>query len=419
MDILRFLTAGSVDDGKSTLIGRLLYDSNSLLDDQLEAITKASSLKSDKELDLALFTDGLKAEREQGITIDVAYKYFQTKQRKFIIADCPGHIQYTRNMVTGASNSDVALILLDARKGIVEQTKRHTAIAAFFGIKHFVVCINKMDLVAYQEDAFHKIKEEYLILAKSLGISSLFFIPMSATQGENVVNGNNQMSWYKGQTLLELLETLPIKNLHNYEQKRFQVQYVIRPQSEELHDYRGFAGQILSGVFKKGEKLKVFSSGQCTEIKEIELPLDKTSEAYPPMSVTMELKDAIDISRGDMLVGAEENIISSKIIRAFICWMDDKQRLSIKKRYVLQKYAQQSKCYIEHIENFFNIHKSTYEAPKEHLELNEMAEVLIRMSEATCWDTQEENPKNAHFILIDEQSKQTVAAGVFKSFLEC
>lgn len=307
MDILRFITAGSVDDGKSTLIGRLLYDSKSILIDQLEAIEKQTKNREDGEIDLALLTDGLRAEREQGITIDVAYKYFSTPKRKFIIADAPGHIQYTRNMVTGASNANLAIILVDARNGVAEQTRRHSIIASLLGIKHVVLAINKMDLVDYSEDVYHNIVIDYEQVAKTLGLKDIKYIPMSALHGDNIVDLSDKYPWYKGDSLLHYLESVEVHADINLTDARFPVQYVIRPQTEELHDYRGYAGKISSGIYKKGDQVIVLPAGIESTISKIEIAGNEVEEAFAPQSVVLHLKDDIDISRGDIIVQKKQS----------------------------------------------------------------------------------------------------------------
>lgn len=335
MDILRFLTAGSVDDGKSTLIGRLLYDSKNILIDQMEALEKSSKNREDGSVDLALLTDGLRAEREQGITIDVAYKYFSTPKRKFIIADAPGHIQYTRNMITGASNSDLIIILIDARNGVIEQTKRHSIIASLLNIPYVVVAINKMDLVGYSQERYEEIVADYQKVAETLGIKNLIFIPISALNGDNIVDSSEKITWYKGGTLLSLLETIEIQNDSKDNYKRFPVQLVLRPQSEDLHDYRGYAGQIESGVFTKGDILKVYPSGISVTVSKIEVNNQEEEKAFAPQSIVLHIEEDVDISRGDILVGEDNSLKVSQEIEALVCWMDEKP-MAIRNRYLLQ-----------------------------------------------------------------------------------
>src|SRR6476661_7313917 len=325
MDILRFITAGSVDDGKSTLIGRLLYDSKSIMIDQLDAIERQSKNKEDGEIDLALLTDGLRAEREQGITIDVAYKYFSTPKRKFIIADAPGHIQYTRNMVTGASNANLAIILIDARNGVVEQTRRHSIIASLLNIPHVIIAINKMDLVDYSQDVYNNIVIDYTEVAKSLGLKDVKYIPISALNGDNIVEKSEKLPWYEGESLLHHLENVEVAKDVNHTDARFPVQYVIRPQLDELHDYRGYAGKIISGVYRKGDKVTIQPSGLETTLKAIEIDGGKeVDEAYAPQSVVMHLEDDLDVSRGDMIVLNNNQPLVEQEFEVLLCWMGNK-----------------------------------------------------------------------------------------------
>ncbi|HEY1215794.1 MAG TPA: GTP-binding protein, partial [Bryobacteraceae bacterium] len=324
MDLLRFITAGSVDDGKSTLIGRLLYDSKSILADQLEALEKQSRNKEDGEIDLALLTDGLRAEREQGITIDVAYKYFSTPRRKFIIADAPGHIQYTRNMVTGASNASLIIILIDARNGVVEQTRRHSIIASLLNIPHVVVAVNKMDLVDYSQDRFNNIVIDYAEMARTLGLKEVTYVPVSALKGDNLVDPSATLSWYEGPTLLELLETVRVQDDVDLKRGRFSVQYVIRPQTEEHHDYRGYAGKITSGTYRKGDVVNILPAGLTSRIRTIELAGKEVEEAFAPQSVVLQLEDDIDISRGDLLVTGAQAPRVEQEFDVLLCWMDSK-----------------------------------------------------------------------------------------------
>ena len=324
MDLLKFITAGSVDDGKSTLIGRLLYDTNSVLDDQLEAIQQANRKNNDGTLDLAILTDGLKAEREQGITIDVAYKYFQTEKRKFIIADAPGHIQYTRNMVTGASNSDLAIILIDARKGVIEQTRRHSFIVSLLGIPNVLVCVNKMDMVDYDQAVFDKIKSDYERLVQNLHINQVDYVPVSALKGDNIASSSANTAWYSGKSLLDFLETVEVGHTTDHKQARFPVQWVIRPQSAEFPDYRGYAGRVVGGTFSVGDRIVALPSEMKSTISRIELASNDLETAEDGSSVIIHLADDIDISRGDMLVKEGEQPSVSKQFEAEICWMDTK-----------------------------------------------------------------------------------------------
>ncbi|TGK28785.1 sulfate adenylyltransferase [Leptospira gomenensis] len=410
MDLLRFITAGSVDDGKSTLIGRLLYDSKSIFEDQLEAIEK-SARGNNGQINLALLTDGLKAEREQGITIDVAYKYFSTPKRKFIIADAPGHVQYTRNMVTGASNSNLAIILIDARKGVIEQTYRHSYIASMLRIPHLVVCINKMDLVEFSQTRFEEIKAEYLDFASKLDIKDIEFIPISALNGDNVVDKSAELSWYQGRTLLNHLEEVYIESDENFEDARFPVQYVIRPLSDEFHDYRGYAGQVRSGVFRKGDTITVLPSGFTSTIQSIDTYSGEVEEAFPPMSVTIRLTDEIDISRGDMIVKAENLPKVSQDLEANICWMDSKALVAGNK-YLLRQTTNAVKAIVKEIE--FKVAPDTHaklEADK-GLALNEIGKIKIRTAKPVSFDEYRINRSTGSFILVDEGTNSTVGAGM-------
>ena len=348
MDLLRFTTAGSVDDGKSTLIGRLLYDSKSIFEDQMEAIEKASEQKGEETVNLALLTDGLRAEREQGITIDVAYRYFATPKRKFIIADTPGHIQYTRNMVTGASTANLAIILVDARNGIVEQTRRHSFIASLLGIPHIIYCINKMDLVDYKKEAYNNIKEDLKVFSSKLTTKDVRFIPISALKGDNVVNRSSNMDWFEGSTLLHTLENIHIASDRNHIDCRFPVQYVIRPQKDEFHDYRGYAGRINGGVFKKGDEIMVLPSGFSSTIKSIDTFNGPISEAFAPQSITMTLEDDIDISRGDMIVRKNNSPEPKQDIDLMICWLSDTP-LQLRGKYAIKHTSKDARCMIKNI----------------------------------------------------------------------
>src|SRR5436190_7082773 len=335
MDLLRFITAGSVDDGKSTLIGRLLYDSKNILIDQLEALEKSTKNRTDGSVDLALLTDGLRAEREQGITIDVAYRYFTTPKRKFIIADAPGHVQYTRNMITGASNANLIIVLIDARLGVIEQTRRHSIIASLLKIPHIVVAINKMDLVEYSQDVFNNIVIAYSEVAKQLGLNDITYIPISALNGDNIVDRSDKINWYNGKSLLEFLEDVEIDNDINHSDARFQVQFVIRPQTEELHDYRGYAGKVISGVYKKGDKVKVLPADIETTISKLEVGGKEVDEAFAPQPVVIQLSDDIDISRGDAIVKSDNLPQINNELEVLLCWLDEKP-LQIGNKYILQ-----------------------------------------------------------------------------------
>ncbi len=410
MDILRFITAGSVDDGKSTLIGRLLYDSKSILADQLAAIEKQSKNKENGEIDLAILTDGLRAEREQGITIDVAYKYFSTPKRKFIIADAPGHIQYTRNMVTGASNADLAIILIDARKGVIEQTKRHSLIASLLGISHIVVAVNKMDLVDYSETVFNTIQQDYQLLIDRLQLKNVHFIPISALSGDNIVEKSARLNWHQGPALLEFLEEVELRSDINLSSKRFPVQYVIRPQTEELHDYRGYAGKITSGIYKKGQEVMVLPSGIKSSIKSLEIAGKEVEEAFAPQSIVMQLTDDIDISRGEMIVAAiEEQPVITQEINVMLCWMDTKT-LEPGNKYIIQHNTRQTRCVVKEIEYRLNINSLEKEEQVTSIQLNDVCRILLKTATPLCVDEYANNKNNGAAILIDETSYVTVGA---------
>jgi len=370
MELLRFTTAGSVDDGKSTLIGRLLYDSKTLFSDQIETIEKVSQ-KRGENLNLALLMDGLKSEREQGITIDVAYRYFATPHRKFIIADTPGHTQYTRNMVTGASTANLAIILVDARNGVVEQTHRHIFIASLLQIPHFVICINKMDLVDFKEEVYNKIKNEIKDFVSKLDVHDVFFIPISALLGDNVVDKSENMPWYEGSTLLYLLENIHIASDENLIDCRFPVQYVIRPRDDKYHDYRGYAGKIESGIFKPGDNVKVLPSGFTTKIKSIENQHNKkVKEAFPPMSATIQLEDDLDVSRGDMIVRENNVPLINQDIDLMICWMN-KKKLQLGKKYIVRHTTNETRCLVKEILYKLDINTLHRIEKAKNLKLNE------------------------------------------------
>ncbi|EPG65446.1 sulfate adenylyltransferase subunit 1 [Leptospira wolffii] len=408
MDLLRFITAGSVDDGKSTLIGRLLYDSKSVFQDQLEAIEKTGQVNG--QINLALLTDGLKAEREQGITIDVAYKYFSTPKRKFIIADAPGHVQYTRNMVTGASNSDLAIILVDARKGVIEQTYRHSYIASLLRIPHIVVCVNKMDLVEFSQERFEAIRNEYKEFASDLDFKGLEFIPISALNGDNIVDQSANMSWWTGNTLLGYLEDLKLEEDEHKHEPRFPVQYVVRPQTEAFHDYRGYAGQIRSGVFKKGDEITVLPSGLHSKIKSIETFEKQVEEAYAPMSVSILLEDEIDISRGDLIVTSGHLPTVSQDIEADICWMDTKALVPGNK-YLLRQTTNSVKSAVREIS--FRVETQTHQKLEAaQLGLNEIGRIKIRTAKPVSFDPYSVNRGTGSFVLVDEGTNNTVGAGM-------
>ncbi|MCB0430577.1 MAG: sulfate adenylyltransferase subunit CysN [Flavobacteriales bacterium] len=411
MELLRFTTAGSVDDGKSTLIGRLLYDSKSIFEDQYEAIKNTSEKRGDAHIDLSLLTDGLRAEREQGITIDVAYRYFATPKRKFIIADTPGHIQYTRNMVTGASTANLAIILVDARHGVVEQTCRHAFIASLLRIPHVVVCVNKMDLVDYKEEAFDKIHDDFEAFASKLDVTDVRFIPISALKGDNVVNRSENMSWYDGPTLLYLLENIHIASDNNHIDRRFPVQYVVRPQSDEYHDFRGYAGRIAGGVFKIGDEVMVLPSGFSSKIKSIHLMDQELEEAFAPMSVTMTLEDDIDISRGDMLVREDNSPNNNQDLELMVCWMNEK-KLSPRNKYYLKHTSRDVRCVVKEIKYRVDINTLHRIEDVESLGLNEIGRISIRTTAPLFFDGYRKNRTTGSLILIDEATNETVGAGM-------
>ena len=409
MDILRFITAGSVDDGKSTLIGRLLYDSKSILIDQLAAIEKQSKNKNAGEIDLALLTDGLRAEREQGITIDVAYKYFSTPKRKFIIADAPGHIQYTRNMVTGASNSELAIILVDARNGVVEQTRRHSVITSLLNIPHIVVAINKMDLVGNSQDIYNNIVIDYQEVAQSLGLKDVKYIPISALNGDNIVDKSKNFPWYDGESLLDYLENVQLDSDINLTDARFSVQYVIRPQSEELHDYRGYAGKVISGIYKKGDKVVVLPSGIESTIKAIEIGGNEIEEAYALQSVVLHLEDDVDVSRGDMIVLANNQPKIAQEFEAMLCWMDNKP-LKPGNKYFLQINSRLVRCVVKEIEYKLDVNTLQKNESPEKAVLNDIIKVTIKTASPVAFDSYKDLRQNGGAILIDETSCVTVGA---------
>lgn len=411
MELLRFTTAGSVDDGKSTLIGRLLYDSKSIFQDQIEAIERASKNKGKEEADLALLTDGLRAEREQGITIDVAYRYFATPKRKFIIADTPGHIQYTRNMVTGASTANVALILIDARNGVIEQTLRHSYIASLLHIPHLVVCINKMDLVDYDEDRYNEVKNQYLQFAPKFNVKDIHFIPISALKGDNVVDRSKTMDWYQGTTLLNLLEDIYISGDNNHEDARFPVQYVIRPQTDEFHDYRGFAGRIDGGIFKVGDKVKVLPSGLESEITSIDVMGEQLTEAYAPQSVSISIKDNIDISRGNMLVKSDNIPQIDQDITAMMCWFNPRALIQGGK-YLMKHNTNEVKCVVKDVHFKMDINTLEENENDKDVKMNDIAKISIRAAQPLFFDSYFKNRKTGSFILVDEVTNETMCAGM-------
>ena len=412
MDILRFITAGSVDDGKSTLIGRLLYDSKNILIDQLEAVERASKFKNDGSIDLALLTDGLRAEREQGITIDVAYKYFSTPKRKFIIADAPGHVQYTRNMITGASNAALIIILIDARNGIIEQTKRHSIIASLLNIPNVVVAINKLDLVGYSEEIFNNIKEEYSKMAEQLSLNNVVYIPISALDGDNIVDKSENLNWYQGKTLLDYLETVELGNTINLDKARFPVQYVIRPQTDELHDYRGYAGKITSGIYKVGDAVTVLPSGTESKISAIEVAQKQVEEAFAPQSIVLHLEDDVDVSRGDLIVKSDDLPKIEQELEVLVCWMGDKP-LKAGSKYLIQNNTTQVKGIIKDIE--YKLDVNTLEKLEaEQVSLNEIVKLRLKTAKPLAYDSYKDLASNGGIIFIDETSFVTVGAGLLQ-----
>lgn len=415
MDLLRFTTAGSVDDGKSTLIGRLLYDSKNIFEDQLEAVERSSKQHGDENINLALVTDGLRSEREQGITIDVAYRYFATPKRKFIIADTPGHIQYTRNMVTGASTANLAIVLVDARKGIVEQTCRHAFIADLLRIQHIVVCVNKMDLVDYAEDTFSEITEKFREFASRLqNIVDVTFIPISALHGDNVVDKSDKMLWYQGPSLLYHLENVYIGTDANHVDARFPVQWVIRPHSDKWHDFRGYAGRVASGVFKPGDEVLCLPSGFTSRIKAIHTKDEALSEAFAPLSCAITLEDEIDIGRGDMLVKPNNAPHVSQDIEAMICWFSDKKTLQPRGKYILRHSTKEVKAIVKDIRYKVNINTLHKIEDDLTFSLNDIGRINLRTSSPLFYDSYKRNRVTGSFILIDEFTNETVAAGMIK-----
>jgi sulfate adenylyltransferase subunit 1 len=409
MDLLRFITAGSVDDGKSTLIGRLLYDSKSILTDQLEALEKQSRNKEDGEIDLALLTDGLRAEREQGITIDVAYKYFSTPKRKFIIADAPGHIQYTRNMVTGASNANLIIILVDARNGVVEQTRRHSIIASLLNIPHVVVAINKMDLVSYSQDVYNNIAMDFAEIARTLKLRDVVYLPISALKGDNIVDRSTHLDWYEGPTLLELLEKTEVTKDINLDYARLPVQYVIRPQTEELHDYRGYAGKIISGIYRKGDPITVLPAGLTSRIKSIEAGGKQVEEAFAPQSVVLQLEDDIDISRGDLIAKSDHQPRVEQELEVLLCWMDSKLLVPGNK-YLLQIGSRTVRSVVKEIEYRLDVNTLEKNYSSQSAGLNDIVKATIRTASPLPFDSYADLRVNGGAILIDETSNVTVGA---------
>jgi sulfate adenylyltransferase subunit 1 len=413
MDLLRFITAGSVDDGKSTLIGRLLYDSKSILADQLEAIERSTKNMQAGEVDLALLTDGLRAEREQGITIDVAYRYFATDKRKFIIADAPGHVQYTRNMITGASNADAIIVLIDARQGVLEQTRRHSIIASILKVSHVIVAINKMDLVDYVEDVFESIKIAYLQVADQLGLSNIKFIPISARLGDNIVDNSTSMQWYKGPALLPLLEALPLDTEEAEAVARFQVQQVIRPQTAELHDYRGFAGKVASGVLHKGDKVVILPAQIETVISAIELAGVEVDSAFTPQGVVIHLADDVDVSRGDYIVPVANLPVVAPEAEVLLCWMDEKQLVPGNK-YLLRQGSRVLRVVVREIAYKLDVNSLEKQPVEGPVKLNEVVSARLKSATPMVFDSFESLKSNGSGILVDETSNATVAGIIFQ-----
>ncbi|MEO3936298.1 sulfate adenylyltransferase subunit CysN [Dermatophilaceae bacterium Soc4.6] len=412
MDILRFATAGSVDDGKSTLIGRLLYDTKTVFEDQIDAIERVSKDRGEEYVNLALLTDGLRSEREQGITIDVAYRYFATPKRKFIIADTPGHIQYTRNMVTGASTADLALVLVDARKGLVEQSRRHAFLASLLQVPHLVLVVNKMDLVDFSQSVYDEISAEFTQFAAKLRIPDLTIIPVSALAGDNVVHRSENMPWYDGTSLLHHLENIHVASDRNLVDVRFPVQYVIRPMSDEYHDYRGYAGQVAGGVLKKGDDVLVLPSGFTSKIASVETADGEVDEAYPPMSVTVRLEDEIDISRGDMICRPHNQPTPTQDIDAMICWMDETAQLQVGKKYFIKHTSRSARCIVKDLAYRLDINSLHRDESAATLALNEIGRVQLRSTVPLMADSYSRNRITGGFILIDEATNRTVGAGM-------
>ncbi|MBK9476804.1 MAG: GTP-binding protein [Tetrasphaera sp.] len=412
MDILRFATAGSVDDGKSTLIGRLLYDSKTVFEDQIDAVERVSKERGDENVNLALLTDGLRAEREQGITIDVAYRYFASPKRKFIIADTPGHIQYTRNMVTGASTADLALILVDARKGLVEQSRRHAFLATLLQVPHLVLVVNKMDLVDFSQEVFNNIHEEFTAFATKLRVRDLEVIPVSALRGDNVVDRSEHMPWYDGPSLLHHLEHVHVASDRNLIDARFPVQYVVRPISDEYHDYRGYAGQIAGGVLKKGDDVMVLPSGFTSRIASVEVAGKEVDQAFPPMSVTIRLEDEIDISRGDMICRPHNQPTVTQDIDAMICWMDETATFQVGKKYAIKHTTRMARTIAKDLQYRLDVNTLHRDEEATSLALNEIGRVRLRTTVPLLCDDYGQNRTTGGFVLIDEGTNRTVAAGM-------
>jgi sulfate adenylyltransferase subunit 1 len=411
MELLRFTTAGSVDDGKSTLIGRLLYDSKAIFEDQMEAIEYASKKKGGEEMDLALLTDGLRAEREQGITIDVAYRYFATPKRKFIIADTPGHIQYTRNMVTGASTANVALILVDARQGVIEQTLRHAYIASLLQIPHLLICVNKMDLVDYKEEVFHRIRKQFMGFADKLTTRDVRYVPISAKFGDNVVERSTHMDWYNGPSLMYLLENIHIANDYNFKDFRFPVQTVIRPGVDEYHDYRSYAGRIASGVIHQGDRVKVLPSCMKSKVVSIDVFNHSLESAFAPQSVALRLEDDIDIGRGDMIVSENNGPKSSQDIELMICWLNEKPMM-MNGKYSLRHTTRELKCVVKDVVHKMDINRLEKDLEDKNIGLNDIGRIKIRTTKPLYYDSYKDNRITGSLLLIDEATNITVGAGM-------
>ncbi|MGX4653775.1 sulfate adenylyltransferase subunit 1 [Micromonospora sp. SCSIO 07396] len=412
MDLLRFATAGSVDDGKSTLIGRLLYDTKSLFTDQLAAVEAVSAARGDEYTNLALLTDGLRAEREQGITIDVAYRYFATPRRKFIIADTPGHTQYTRNMVTGASTADLTLVLVDARKGLVEQSRRHAFLCSLLRVPHLVLCVNKMDLVDFSQEVFERIADEFTAFAAKLDVPDLAVIPVSALQGDNIAARSENMPWYEGPSLLHHLEHVHIASDRNLVDVRFPVQYVIRPQSTTVTDYRGYAGQVASGVLKPGDEVMVLPSGFTSRIAAIDTADGPVDEAFPPMSVTVRLDDEIDVSRGDMICRPNNAPTVSQDIEAMVCWMDETRPLEIGGRYVVKHTTRSARAIVRELHYRLDVNTLHRDETSTALALNEIGRIRLRTTVPLLVDDYHRNRTTGGFVIIDETTNRTVGAGM-------
>ncbi|GAB7042007.1 MULTISPECIES: sulfate adenylyltransferase subunit CysN [Catenuloplanes] len=414
VDLLRFATAGSVDDGKSTLIGRLLYDTKSLFTDQLAAVEAVSAARGDEYTNLALLTDGLRAEREQGITIDVAYRYFSTPRRKFIIADTPGHIQYTRNMVTGASTADLALILVDARKGLVEQSRRHAFLCSLLRVPHLVLCVNKMDLVDWDQAVYDRIADEFTSFAAKLDAPDLSVIPISALHGDNIVTRSEKTPWYDGPSLLHHLERVHIASDRNLVDVRFPVQYVIRPQSTTVTDYRGYAGQVASGVLKPGDDVMVLPSGLTSKIASIDTADGPIAQAFPPMSVTVRLEDEIDISRGDMICRPHNQPSPAQDIEAMICWMDESRPLTVGGKYTIKHTTRTARAVVRGLQYQIDVNTLHRNEGATELRLNEIGRVRLRTTVPLLADEYRRNRTTGGFILIDETTNRTVGAGIIR-----